>query len=106
MNSSPQAVFSAWLVMIMTLEGFGVQRHLASLFFTKPIGDTSEGHGTSSKRLTAFGYEILMAHHLAVSSSSVLAGIDPQQWAAQDIVRLGRGKASLAKKGAVLCGHF
>lgn len=79
-NSSPQASFSVSLVYhdppFIFLEGFGIQRrHLASLFFTKPIGDTSEGHGTSSRRLRAFGYEILMAHHLALRSSSFLGGV-------------------------------
>lgn len=58
-KSSPQAAFSVWLIYhdpyIFFMGSFGIQRHLLeSLLFTKPIGDASEGRGTSSRRLNSF----------------------------------------------------
>lgn len=75
-----------------------------SLLFTKPIDGTNEGHSTSSRRLTAFGYEILMAYHLALSSFP--SRVRPSTVRSTRYCQVGKRESWLSKKNAVLPWSF
>lgn len=78
---------------------------MVSLLFTKPIDGTNEGHSTISRRLTAFGYEILMVRHLALSF--FFSRVRPSTVRSTRYCQVGkRGSWLSKKKNAVLRWAF